>query len=156
MSFSIQFLTNFKVIIKTTFKLYVFSLLPIILFAESAYIEGKDPLVDRYYNRNEQACIVNNTKEQYACYTAGEKYIYFNKSEMQKGIRYWEKSCKVREYGTACYFLAKTYLDKKNATYYNKSKALKALTKGCELNEDNSINLGCKKGIEVCCEKSNH
>jgi len=156
MPFSIQFLINFKVIIKTTFKLCVFLLFPIILSAESAYVEGRDPLMDRYYERNEHACIENNTKRQYACFTAGEKYIYFNKSEMQKGITYWEKSCKVREYGTACYFLGKTYLDKKSGTYYNKSKALKALTKGCELNEENSKNIGCKEGIEVCCEKLNH
>ena len=150
------FLIHLKKYIKTIIKINIFLLLPMMLSAEIAYVEGRDPLVDRYYDRNEHACIVNNTKRRYVCFTAGEKYIYFNKNEMQKGINYWEKSCKEREYGTACYFLAKTYLDKKSGNYYNKNKALKALTKGCNLNEDNSINLGCKEGIKVCCEKSNH
>jgi len=135
-------------------KQYIFLLFPIILFSENAYVEGKDPKVDKYYERNEKACIEHKLSKRYACYIAGEKYIYFNKNEMQKGLQYWETSCTSREYGTACYFLAKTYLDKSSGSYYNKDKARKALIKGCQLNERNSINLGCTEGIKVCCETS--
>ena len=138
----------------TNLKKYIFLLFPIILFSESAYVEGKDPKMDKYYDRNEEACIEQNISKRYACYIAGEKYIYFNKNEIQKGLHYWETSCKSREYGTACYFLAKAYLNRHSGSYYNKDKALKALTKGCQLNEKNAIRLGCEEGIKICCEKS--
>ncbi|MEN8304224.1 MAG: hypothetical protein ABFQ64_09150 [Campylobacterota bacterium] len=135
---------------KTIFSLILFSTL---LFSKSAYVQGDDPLQDRYYDRNEEACLDNSSLKRYACYTAGERYIYFNKDEMQKGIKYWEKSCKWKEYGTACYFLAKVYLDEKNTLYYNREKALKALEKGCGLKEENSLVLGCKEGVKSCCKK---
>ena len=105
-----------------------------------------------HYDRNEKACL-GNTSKRYACFSAGEKYIYINR-EIAKGIKYWEKSCHEREYGTACYFLAKIYLDKKNfLPYHDKEKALLALQKGCILNEENSLHLGCEQDIEICCEK---
>ena len=103
------------------------------------------------YDRNEKACI-GNIPKRYACFSAGENYIYINR-DIARGIKFWEKSCHDREYGTACYFLAKIYLDEKNLTYHDKEKALRTLQKGCALNEKNSLYLGCEQGVEMCCEK---
>ena len=149
-----EFFIKFSVIKKSTIVVFTFLSSSMFLCANSAYVQGKDPQMDRYYERNEQACLDNQSTKRYACFTAGEKYIYFNKDEMGKGVKYWEKSCKWREYGTACYFLAKVYLNEKNGVYHNQGKALESLKKGCELNEKNSIRLGCQEGIKVCCEKS--
>lgn len=124
----------------------------IMLFAKPAYVEGENPLHDKYYDVNEKNCIEDGPR-RYACYTAGEKYIYFKKEEMDKGVKYWEKSCKERAYGTACYFLAKVYLNKQNGKYFSKEKAIKALEYGCRMGEQNSIKLGCDQGVKICCQK---
>ena len=90
--------------------------------------------------------------KQHVCYNAGG-YYFQDSRDTAKAIAYWERSCYHREYALACFFLGKFYLDDKNAEHKDKEKALQALEKGCILDEENALDLGCKQGIKICCEK---
>lgn len=103
--------------------------------------------------RYEEGC--RNGDERFACWYAGRYRIAQVDGIVQNiplGIKYIEKACYIGMNTFACYDLAKFYLYTETG-YKDKDKAIRPLKRACKLGNVRSLFLGCKQGIESCCEE---